>query len=256
MRLQNRIALITGAGRGIGAAIAHRFAQEGAHVVVTDIDLRLAEATAAGITAANGIATAQHLDVTDLAQAQRVVSDIVSRFSRLDIHVNNAGITDRAAFLTVTLEQWRRVLEINLTGAMICGQAAARAMVGAGGGRIINIASISGQRGGSGRAAYGAAKAGIINLTQVMAVELGPYNVLVNAIAPGPTDVGRSANTPAQQQVAFSRMAIARFAAPAEIAAAAVFLASDDCTMTTGHVLNVDGGFNAAGIIFEPPAHR
>ncbi len=250
MRLHGKTALITGAGRGIGKAIAARFAQEGAEVVVSDIDLRHAETAAAAISEAQGRATAQHLDVTDPVAAQRVISDIVRRCGRLDILVNNAGITDRAPFLTMSLEQWERVLRINLTGAMVCGQAAARVMVEAGGGRIINIASISGQRGGSGRAAYGAAKAGIINLTQVMAVELGLHNVLVNAIAPGPTDVGRSANTPAQQQVAFSRMAIPRLAAPEEIASAAVFLASDECSMTTGHVLNVDGGFNAAGIIY------
>jgi 3-oxoacyl-[acyl-carrier protein] reductase len=171
---------------------------------------------------------------------------------KLTILVNNAGVTDRAPFLSMTLDFWERVLRINLTGAMLCSQEAARAMQQAGGGRIINVASISGQRGGSERAAYGASKAGLINLTAVMALELAPHNITVNAIAPGPTDVGRAVlGDPAQARASLSRMAIKRSALPSEIAVAAVFLAERENTMVTGHVLNVDGGFNATGIVYD-----
>jgi 3-oxoacyl-[acyl-carrier protein] reductase len=249
MRLAGRIALVTGAARGIGAAIARRFAAEGATVVVGDIDTDRAAATAAAIRDAGGTARAVRLDVTRAQDAKDVVAEIVARDGRLDILVNNAGVVDRAAFLDLSVENFETVLRVNLVGALVCGQAAARAMIAGGGGRIVNLASISGQRAGSGRAAYGASKAAIINLTGVMALELGPHGIVVNAIAPGPTDVGRR-NTPEQQQATFSRMAIGRFAMPEEIAAAAVFLASDECTMTTGHVLNVDGGFNAIGIAY------
>lgn len=174
----------------------------------------------------------------------------VRQYGRLDILVNNAGITTRAPFMDMTLDAWERILKVNLTGTMLCGQAAARVMAAAGGGSIINIASISGQRGGSGRAAYGASKAGVINLTAVMAVELGPLNIRVNAIAPGPTDVEQAHSTSAQRQATYARMALPRAATPVDIANAALFLASNESGMVTGHVLNVDGGFQTAGIIW------
>jgi 3-oxoacyl-[acyl-carrier protein] reductase len=249
-RFNGKVALVTGAGRGIGVAIARRFADEGANVVVTDLNPDSARLVEVSIVEGGGNAISMGLDVTDSLQARNVVEEVVQRFGRLDIQVNNAGIAQRATFLDMTLEVWERILRTNLTGTMICAQASARAMK-ATGGRIVNIASISGQLGGSERAAYGASKAGVINLTQVMAIELAPYNILVNAIAPGPTAVGPARNTPRQQQASFSRMAIPRFASPDEIAAAAAFLASDDCSMTTGHVLNVDGGFASAGIIYR-----
>jgi len=249
-RLAGRVALVTGAGRGIGAAIARRLAAEGARVQVTDIRLDDAMEVAQGIAQAGGVARASRLDVTDPAEAADVVASTISAFGRLDIGVNNAGIAVRATFLGTTVETWERVLRTNLTGTLICSQAFARAMK-ENGGRIVNMASISGQRGGSERAAYGASKAGVINLTQAMAVELAPFGILVNAVAPGPTATGPSRNTPSQQHASFSRMSIPRFVTPDEVAAAVAFLASDDCSMTTGHVLNVDGGFSASGIIYR-----
>lgn len=254
MRLKNKIALVTGAARGIGKAIAAKFASEGASVVVSDIDFDEAARTAAAVNDNGGVAAPCRLDVTQPDQVLAAVEFARQRFGRLDILVNNAGVTTRAPVLDMTLDTWERILRINLTGTMLCSQAAAQAMVEAGGGRIINIASISGQRGGSGRAAYGASKAGVINLTSVMAIELGRHNILVNAIAPGPTDVERAHSTSAQRQVTLSRMAIQRAVQPAKIAAAAVFLAGDDCGMITGHVLNVDGGFNTAGIVYGDEA--
>jgi len=249
-RLSGRVALVTGAGRGIGAAIARRLAAEGARVQVTDIRFDDAMGVAQDIAQAGGVARAARLDVTDPAEAKDVVASTISAFGRLDIGVNNAGIAMRATFLDTTIETWELVLRTNLTGTLICAQAFAHAMK-KNGGRIVNMASISGQRGGSERAAYGASKAGVINLTQVMAVELAPFRILVNAVAPGPTATGPSRNTPSQQQASFSRMSIPRFATPDEVAAAVAFLASDDCSMTTGHVLNVDGGFSASGIIYR-----
>jgi 3-oxoacyl-[acyl-carrier protein] reductase len=129
-------------------------------------------------------------------------------------------------------------------------------MAKAGHGRIVNISSISGQQGGTGRVAYGASKAGIISLTQTMAVELGPLGITVNAIAPGPTQVSRLSHGPKQKNAFLSRMALKKYALPSDIAAAAVFLVSDDASHVTGHVLNVDGGFAAAGVLFDPDEEK
>ncbi len=142
-------------------------------------------------------------------------------------------------------------MSINLDGTFLCGQAAARLMRRKGG-RIVNLTSVSGQQGGTGRAAYGASKAAIVNLTQTMALELAEYGILVNAIAPGPTQVERTAHGPAQTQAFLSRLAIKRYATPADIARAALFLVSDQNAYVTGHVLNVDGGFSAAGVMYDP----
>jgi 3-oxoacyl-[acyl-carrier protein] reductase len=253
MRLREEVALITGAARGIGKAIAARFAAEGATVILSDADIEAATAAADEIARGGGTARAVRLDVTQPDQIAASIANTVDAFGALTLHVNNAGITDRVPFLSMSLELWERVLRINLTGAMLCGQAAARAMIQGGrGGRIINIASISGQRGGSERAAYGASKAGLINLTAVMAIELAPHNIAVNAIAPGPTEVGRpTTSIPGQSRPSLSRMAIKRAIQPAEIAAAAVFLAERENAMITGHVLNVDGGFNVTGILYD-----
>lgn len=253
MRLKGEVALITGAARGIGKAIATRFASEGAQVVVSDADLGAAKSAAEEINAGGGSAYALRLDVTKPEEVEAAIKGASTAFGALTIHVNNAGVTDRAPLLSMSLDFWERVLRINLTGAMLCGQAAARAMIQGGrGGRIINIASISGQRGGSERAAYGASKAGLINLTAVMAIELAPHDITVNAIAPGPTEVGRPTTAaPGQSRPSLSRMAIKRAAQPSEIASAAVFLAERENAMITGHVLNVDGGFNVTGILYD-----
>jgi 3-oxoacyl-[acyl-carrier protein] reductase len=248
MRLEGKVALVTGAGAGIGRGIALRFAAEGARVLVADLDRERAAGVVAEIAAAQGEAVAVKLDVREPAEAAAAVGEAVSRFGRLDIHVNNAGIMDRCPFLDTTLEFWRRVIETNLSGTFVCAQAAARQMVAQGGGRIVNVASNSGIFGGRGRAAYGASKAGIINLTQSMAIELAPFGVLVNTLVPGPTKTERvEAEVPGEAFTA--RMSIKRFGTPAEMAAAATFLASDECSFTTGQLLAVDGGFTATGVM-------
>jgi 3-oxoacyl-[acyl-carrier protein] reductase len=253
MRLRNEVAIVTGAGRGIGSEIARLFALEGARVVVADLNGDNARRVADKIIASGGEAIGTYVDITDAAQVQRLTEDTVARFHRLDVLVNNAGVGLNKPFLTTTLEEWEFQLNVNLTGTFLCAQAAARLMVRQGAGRIVNVASISGQRGGQGRAAYGSAKAGVILLTKVMAVELSPQGVRVNAVAPGPvdTDQSRATHTPSTRRAYRDRIPARRYGERSEIANAVLFLASTESSFVTGHVLNVDGGFNAAGLLFE-----
>jgi NAD(P)-dependent dehydrogenase (short-subunit alcohol dehydrogenase family) len=258
MRLKNNVAIITGSGRGIGREMARLFAAEGAKVVVADIHEETARRTAAEIIAAGGEACSIRVDVTDPTQVEAMTRRTMDKWSRLDILVNNAGIGLNTSFLDTTLAEWQRVLAVNLTGTFLCAQAAAREMVHQGSGRILNVASISGQRGGQGRAAYGSAKAGVILLTKVMAVELAPHGVTVNAIAPGPvdTDQSRQSHTPATRRAYHERIPLRRYGEHREIAAAALFLASGEASFVNGAILNVDGGFGAAGLMFDPHDDR
>lgn len=254
MRFTNKTAIVTGSGRGIGRQIALRFGAEGARVVVADLSREHASAVAKEIAATGGIAEAVHVDVADPASSARMIEAARAAFGRVDILVNNAGIGSNCPVLEMSLEEWDRNLRVNLTGTFLCAQAAARMMVAQGGGRIVNIASISGQRGGIGRAAYGAAKAGVILLTRVMAVELASRGVLVNAIAPGPVDTeqSRGTHTPATRRAYLDRLPTRRYGATDEIASGVLFLASPEASWVNGHVLNVDGGFDAAGLMFDP----
>jgi NAD(P)-dependent dehydrogenase (short-subunit alcohol dehydrogenase family) len=258
MRLANKVAIITGSGRGIGREMARLFAAEGAKVAVADVHEENARRTVAEITGAGGEACPIDVDITDAAQIESMTRLIVEKWGRLDILVNNAGIGLNKSFLETTLAEWQRVLAVNLTGTFLCAQAAAREMVRQGAGRIVNVASISGQRGGQGRAAYGSAKAGVILLTKVMAVELAPHDVTVNAIAPGPvdTDQSRQSHTPATRRAYHDRIPLGRYGEHREIAAAALFLASGEASFVNGAVLNVDGGFGAAGLMFDPHDDR
>ncbi|MEM7255502.1 MAG: glucose 1-dehydrogenase [Pseudomonadota bacterium] len=248
-RFTNKVAIVTGAGHGIGAAIAHRLAEEGARVVVADIDEAAATATAEAICAWGGDAKGLLADVSRRQDAEAMVACAVDAWGRVDIQVSNAGITDREPFLQMTDALWERVLKTNLFGAFYCGQAAANQMVQQGhGGRIVHVASNSGVFGGRGRAAYGASKAGLINLTQTMAIELAEHGILVNAVAPGATKTRVSTGDKPPDTV-MARMPLRRFGKPEEIAAVAAFLASDECSFTTGHVFGADGGFTVAGVM-------
>jgi NAD(P)-dependent dehydrogenase (short-subunit alcohol dehydrogenase family) len=188
LRLEKQAAIVTGAGHGIGAAIATRLAAEGAAVVVADLSLERAQAQADTIAANGHKALAHAVDVKDRQAVEATVDAAVKAFGRLDVLVNVAGVMDRAPALEMDDRLWHHVIDTNLYGTFVFAQTAARAMIAAGnGGRIVNIASNSGFFGGRGRIAYGASKAGVINLTQSLAIELAEHNILVNAVAPGPT---------------------------------------------------------------------
>lgn len=250
MRLEGRTAIVTGAGRGIGRAIAARLAAEGAGVVVADVSGENAGRAAAGI---GPRATPMHVDVTDERSVEDMMRSARQALGRIDILVNNAGIGLTKLMIHTTLEEWKRVVDVDLTGVFLCSRAAARIMIAQTSGRIINIASLSGQRGGTGRAAYGAAKAGVTALTRVMAVELAPHGITVNEIAPGPVNTEMTAVThdDATRQAYCNLIPMRRYAEREEIADAAAFLASSEAAFINGQTLNVDGGFAAAGLIFD-----
>ena len=252
--LGGKAAIVTGGANGIGREIALRLAAAGAAVLVADRDGAEAGAVAREIEAAGGRAIGRAVDVRDPAGCEALVADARGTFGRLDILVTSAGIARSEPFLQTSLQLWQDTLAVNLTGTFLCCQAAAPAMVAAGGGRIITMASVSGERGGTGRAAYGASKGGVITLTRVMAVELARHNITVNAISPGPVETPMVAelHTTEDRAVWLRSVPARRYGTPAEVAAAAVFLASDEAGYVTGHVLNVDGGFGAAGVISEP----
>ena len=252
MRLEAKVALVTGAGGGIGTAIAARFAAEGACVLCADRDLDRAQATASAIARLRGSAAAFRADVADPQQCEAQVAETVSRFGRIDIAVNNAGIALHKLALDTDLEDWDRVMRINLTGSFLTARAAARRMVAQGGGRIIQIGSISGQRGNMGGIAYGAAKAAVMHACKVLAVELSSRGVMVNSIAPGPIETGLSAHGPTRRRGYLERIPTGSYGTVEAVANAALFLASDECQWVSGHILNVDGGFGAAGLAYDP----
>ena len=253
MRLSGRVATVTGSGRGMGEAIARAFAREGAAVIVNDIDLAGAERVAESIRAGGGRADAIRVDVGEEADAERLAQTALDVFGGLDIHINNAGIGQTRLFTETTRADFERILRVNLIGAFLCGQAAVRAMLPRGYGRIINIASLSGQRGGVGRSAYGASKAGLELLTKVMSVELASRGINVNAIAPGAiaTEIAAQMHDAATREAYHYLIPQRRYGLPEEVAEAAVFLASDEARHICGHTLNVDGGFQSAGLMFS-----
>jgi 3-oxoacyl-[acyl-carrier protein] reductase len=249
MRLQGRVAAITGGALGIGRATALLFAREGATVALGDVEVAKAEQVAREIAGAGGKAIAIGLDVGDAAQVQAFVDRVVAAFGRLDIMFANAGIAHSAPFLEHPEAQWQRVLRVNLTGVFLCGQAAARQMVKQGGGRIIATASINAFRGVENLVGYNAAKAGVIELARTMAVELAQHRIAVNAIAPAQIDTRLTRSLPeGARRRRVDRIPMGRFGEPEEVAQAALFLASDEAGYITGHTLAVDGGYLAGGL--------
>jgi len=248
MKLQEHVALVTGAGQGIGRAIALRFAREGAAVAIADIDAGNARRTADEIRGLGRRSFARTTDVADYDEVQALVAETVEALGKVDILVNNAGIGEARPFLEITKESWQRHIDVHLSGSFYCAQAAARDMAGRGYGRIVNIASVAALMGPINLAAYGAAKAGITGLTRAAALDLGDHGITVNAIAPGPieTDLLRTWPADALRERA-QHMPIARLGGVEEIARAASFLASPDAGFITGTVLVVDGGGLAAG---------
>ncbi|MGY3238494.1 NAD(P)-dependent dehydrogenase (short-subunit alcohol dehydrogenase family) [Bradyrhizobium sp. USDA 4472] len=255
MRLNNRVALVTGGARGIGFAISKALAREGARIVIADLNLNGAKAAANSLEHADRDHLGLRVDVADQGSVSELMDEMVRRCGGIDILINNAGIGGNTPFLDIKLEDWQRMISINLTGAFIVAQSVSRQMVKQGrGGKIINIASLSGQRGGNGRGAYGAAKAGLELLTKVMAVELAQYRINVNNIAPGAieTEMAKTAHDPATRRAYEYLIPMSRYGTPEEIADAAVFLSSDESRYVHGHTLNVDGGFREAGLMFGP----
>lgn len=255
MRLTNKVAIVTGGARGIGFAVAVALAREGAAVAVADINAEGAKAAAEKLTREGARALNIAVNVADAASVEAMVRAVIDACGRLDILVNNAGVGGNTPFLETSLADWNRIIGINLTGAFLVAQAVAREMVKGGhGGKIVNIASLSGQRGGRGRAAYGSAKAGLELLTKVMAVELAEHDINVNNIAPGAieTEMAKFVHD-AETRAAYDYLIpMTRYGTPDEIADAAVFLCSDESRYVHGHTLNVDGGFRAAGLMFGP----
>lgn len=253
MRLRKKVALVTGGARGIGFAISKALAKEGARIVIADLNLEGAHSAAASLPNPDREHFGLKVDVADQQSVLHMLEDVVDRCGGVDALINNAGIGGNTPFLDIKLEDWQRMISINLTGAFIVAQAVSRLMVDRGqGGKIINIASLSGQRGGNGRAAYGAAKAGLELLTKVMAVELARHSINVNNIAPGAieTEMAKTAHDPATRSAYEYLIPMGRYGTPEEIADAAVFLCSDESRYVHGHTLNVDGGFREAGLQF------
>ena len=259
MRLQGRVAAITGGALGIGRATARLFAAEGAMVALGDVEIDAANAVVKEILQRGGRAIAVGVDVGDAAQVQAFVDRVVTEHGRIDVMFANAGIAHSAPFLEHPEAQWHRVLRVNLTGVFLCCQAAARQMVKQGGGRIITTASINGFRGVENLVGYNVAKAGVIELTKTMAVELAQHHVTVNAIAPAQIDTRLTRSLPAEaRKRRVERIPMGRFGEADEVARAALFLASDDASYVTGHTLAVDGGYLAGGLWSrspESPAH-
>jgi 3-oxoacyl-[acyl-carrier protein] reductase len=257
MRLAGKVAAITGGALGIGRATARIFAAEGAVVAVADVQADAVEAVAREIREGGGQAIAVGMDVGDASQVQAFVDTVVGELGRLDVMFANAGIAHSAPFLEHPEAQWHRVLRVNLTGVFLCCQAAARQMVKQGGGRIITVASINGFRGVENLVGYNAAKAGVVELTRTMAVELAEHGIAVNAIAPAQIDTRLTRGLPGEaRQRRVDRIPMGRFGEPEEVARAALFLASDDASYVTGHTLAVDGGYLAGGLWSRtrPPA--
>ena len=251
MRLSGKVAMVTGAGGGIGSAIASGFAAQGAAVMCSDRDLATAEATVAKISAAGGTAHAYRADVIEASECEAQVAETVRHYGRIDVAVNNAGVSVHKLALDTSVEDWERVLRINLTGSFLTAQAAARRMVEQGGGRIIQLGSIAGQRGHMGGIAYGASKAAVMQMCRVMAVELSAHGVMINAIAPGPIETGISKHGPNRKQNYLSRIPTGSYGTVEAIANAALYLASDECQWMTGSVMNVDGGYGASGMVYD-----
>ena len=247
---ETRVAIVTGGGSGIGLAISERLAADGAAVALFDRDGAAAETAAAKITAAGGTAIGVTVDVTDRAQVDAGVAEVRERLGPPTILVNNAGLDGFDAFLSIPIETWNRILEVNLTGTFQCCQAVVPDMLEAGWGRIVNISSSSAQGGQPMMTHYVAAKAGVIGFTKALALELGPKGITVNTIPPGFVDTPMLRQTEAKGRLGkgvdhhAASTPVRRVGRPEDIAAACAFLVGDEAGYVTGQVIGVNGGRN------------
>ena len=245
--LKDKVALVTGASQGIGRDTALALAEAGAKVAVAARNEEKLAALVGEIAAAGGMALAVKMDVADAEQVKAGFKQVVEKFGRLDILVNNAAITRDGLAMRMKVADWETVLRTNLTGAHLCIQQALATMIRARAGRIINITSVVAQSGNAGQANYVAAKAGLIGLTKAMAIEIASRNITVNAVAPGFVETPMTdVLTEKVKEELKTRIPLGRMGSPRDVAAAIVFLASDEAGYITGHVLNVNGGMHLA----------
>lgn len=246
-----RVALVTGGASGIGYAVASQLGELGAKLAIADLNIDGANDAVQRLSVSGIEAMALKVDVADPGDAEQMVDATVEHFGKLDILIHSAGVGIERSFLETTPDEWRRLIDIDLSGTFYCAQAAARWMVLAGYGRIVCLSSVAGLRGGTGRAAYGAAKGGVVALTKVMAVELAASGVTANALAPGAikTELVARMHSDNTRQNYRAGIPMDRYGSPDETAFTAVFLASEQARYVTGHILGVDGGFLAAGVM-------
>jgi 3-oxoacyl-[acyl-carrier protein] reductase len=241
---KDRVAIVTGAGRGLGIAVGLALSQQGAKVVLCDIELALVEQVADDIRSRGGEALALGHDISNLAEIEQLVQTVVTHYGRLDILVNNAGICPRISIDEMTEASYDQIMNVNLKSVFFLSRAAGNIMKSRGWGRIVNVSSIGGRTGGIYNATvYGASKAGMMAMTKAFARHFAPYNVLVNCVAPGTVNTRLMANLSKESlQASINQVPLKRLADPAEIAQVIVFLASEGASYMTGAIVDVNGG--------------